>query len=152
MKHACRAGLLLAFIVLGLGCATSQAFDRSTEPGGKPLGATTTNTLILTGEALKADASLTVLDAIRRAMPALQVTDWTANHCPVVSIRGRDSVAGNSDPDVYVDGTRTTDTCPLTTIQAIQASRVEVYPLGVTSRPGYPSRGHGLILIFLQRG
>ena len=26
-----------------------------------------------------------------------------------------------------------------------------VYALGVTSRPGYPSRGHGLILIFLQR-
>lgn len=151
MKHMCKVASLLAFSALGLGCATSQAFDRTTEPGGRPLSTTTTGSLILEGDALKADVGWTVLDAIRRAMPALQVTDWTQGHCPVVSIRGRDSVTGNSDPDVYVDGTRTTDTCPLTTIQAIQAVRVEVYPQGVTSRPGYPSRGHGLILIFLQR-
>jgi hypothetical protein len=152
MKHIRTVASLPAFATLVLGCATSQAFDRNTEPGGRPLGTTTTNTLILEGDALKADVGWTVLDAIRRAMPALQVTDWTVNSCPVLSIRGRDSVVGNSDPDVYVDGTRTTDTCPLTTIQAIQTSRVEVYPQGVTSRPGYPSRGHGLILIFLQRG
>jgi hypothetical protein len=137
---------------LVLACATSQAFNRTTEPGGMPLGTATTGMVVLTGDALKADVSWTVLDAIRRAMPGVQVTDWTANQCPVVAIRGRDSVVGNSDPDVYVDGTRTTDTCPLTTLQAIQASRVEVYPQGVTPRPGYPSRGHGLILIFLQRG
>ncbi len=141
-----------ALAVLALGCATSQAFDRTTEPGGRPLGNTTTGVVILTGDALKADIGWTILDAIRRAMPALQVTEWTMNSCPVLVIRGKDSVVGNSDPDVYVDGTRTTDTCPLTTIQAIQANRVEVYPQGVTSRPGYPSRGHGLILIFLQRG
>jgi hypothetical protein len=152
MNHAREVATLLALTALGLGCATSQAFDRTTEPGGRPLGTTTTGTVILTGDALKADVGWTVLDAVRRAMPALQVTDWTEYHCPVITIRGRDSVMGNSDPDVYVDGTRTTDTCPLTTIQAIQATRVEVYPQGVTSRPGYPSRGHGLILIFLQRG
>ena len=153
MKHARRiARLAPPLVALSLACATSQQFDRTTEPGGRPLGTTTMNTVILTGDALKADASWTILDAIRRAMPALQVTDWTLNQCPVLIIRGRDSVVGNSDPDVYVDGTRTTDTGPLTTIQAIQASRVEVYPQGVTSRPGYPSRGHGLILIFLQRG
>jgi len=33
----------------------------------------------------------------------------------------------------------------------MDARRIEVYSLGVTSRPGYPSSGHGLILIFLQR-
>lgn len=151
MKLVCTIAPLPALALLVLGCATSQAFDRTTEPGGRPLSTTTTGSLILEGDALKADVGWTVLDAVRRAMPALQVTDWTDGHCPVITIRGRDSVAGNSDPDIYVDGTRTTDTCPLTTIQAIQATRVEVYPQGVTSRPGYPSRGHGLILIFLQR-
>jgi len=140
-----------AFATLVLGCTTSRAFDRSTEPGGRPLGNTTSRAVILTGDALSADVSLTVLDAIRRAMPQLQVTDWTMNQCPVIVLRGKDSITGNSDPDVYVDGTRTTDTCPLTTIQAIQASRVEVYPQGVTSRAGYPSRGHGLVLVFLRR-
>jgi hypothetical protein len=66
-------------------------------------------------------------------------------------LRGKDSVTGSSNPDVYVDGTRTVDTCPLVSIQASSARRVEVYPHGVTPRAGYPSSGHGLILIFLQR-
>jgi hypothetical protein len=142
---------LLALPLLVLGCATSRPFDRSTEPGGKPLGTTTAGAVIITGEALSADPGRTVLDAIRHAMPQLRVSDWSRNHCPVVQLRGKDSVAGSSDPDVYVDGTRTGDTCPLVTLQATETRRIEVYPLGVTSRPGYPSSGHGLILIFVER-
>lgn len=145
------AAFALALPTFLLACAAGQPFDRETEPGGKPLGTTTSGVVILTDDALSGNAGWTVLDAIRRAMPQLQVSDWTANRCPVVRLRGTDSVTGNSDPDIYVDGTRTVDTCPLSTLPAIQTERIEVYPLGVTSRPGYPSRGHGLILIFLRR-
>jgi len=84
-------------------------------------------------------------------MPQLRVSDWSRNHCPLVQLRGKDSLAGSSEPDVYVDGTRTADTCPLVTLQAAETRRIEVYPQGVTSRPGYPSSGHGLILIFVER-
>jgi hypothetical protein len=150
-----RSRSLLRFLapcVLVSGCATTRPFDRSSEPGGRPLSTTTAGTVILTGEALSANVGWTVLDAIRRAMPQVKVsTGRGVTPCPLVELRGKDSVTGSSDPDVYVDGTRTVDTCPLMTLQAIEASRIEVYPLGVTSRPGYPSRGHGLILIFLQR-
>ena len=143
---------LLALPLLVLGCATSRPFDRSTEPGGKPLPPTTAGSVILTGEALSADPGRTVLDAIRRAMPQLHISGWSQyNRCPVVELRGKDSVVGSSNPDVYVDGTRTVDTCPLVTLQAMEARRIEVYPLGVTARPGYPSSSHGLILIFVQR-
>jgi hypothetical protein len=108
--------------------------------------------LILTGRALSIDPGRTVLDAIRYSMPQLRITGWTQyTRCPMLELRGKDSMEGSNDPDVYVDGTRTTDTCPLITIQAVQTERVEVYPLGMTSRPGYPSSGHGLILIFLAR-
>lgn len=69
----------------------------------------------------------------------------------MLQLRGNDSVTGSSDPDIYVDGTRTVDTCPLVNLQASSVGRVEIYPQGVTSRPGYFSSGHGLILIFLQR-
>jgi len=144
--------LLLGPAMLVLGCATSRPFDRSTEPGARPLSPTTGGTVILAGEALSANPGWTVLDAIRRAMPQVQISAGRGlNSCPMVELRGKDSLTGSSDPDVYVDGTRTVDTCPLVTLRAIEASRVEVYALGVTSRPGYPSRGHGLILIFLQR-
>jgi len=108
--------------------------------------------LIIQGRALSADPSRTVLDVIRQAMPQLRIAGWTQySRCPLLELRGKDSVEGTNNPDVYVDGTRTSDTCPLVTIQAVQTGRIEVYPLGMTSRPGYPSSGHGLILIFLAR-
>lgn len=151
MQRTRLASSLLPLLGLAVGCATNQPFDRTTEPGGRPLGTTTAGTVVITREVLAENLGLTVLDVIRRAMPHLLVSGYTANRCPMVELRGHDSLAGNSDPDVYVDGTRTTDTCPLTTIQAIQANRIEVYPMGVTPRPGYSSRGHGLILIFLER-
>jgi len=135
-----------------LSCATNRPFDRATEPGGRPPPATTAGSVIITGEKLSADPGRTVLDAIRSAMPQVQVSGRSGlGRCPFVELRGKDSVAGSSNPDVYVDGTRTVDTCPLVTLQAMEARRIEVYPLGVTARPGYPSSGHGLILIFLQR-
>ena len=142
---------LLASSTIVLGCATTKPFDRSTEPGGRPPPPSTTGSVVITGDALSADPGRTVLDVIRRAMPQLRVSDWSRNHCPLVQLRGKDSLAGSSEPDVYVDGTRTADTCPLVTLQAAETRRIEVYPQGVTSRPGYPSNGHGLILIFVER-
>ncbi len=142
---------LLVTAAVFAGCRTTRPFDRSTEPGGKQLSTTTAGAVVIKGEALSADPGLTILDVIRRSMPQVQVYGYTQNHCPIVELRGRDTLAGSSDPDVYVDGTRTIDTCPLTTLQATAAGRIEIYPGGVTPRAGYPSMGHGLILIFLQR-
>lgn len=140
-----------ALSILLLNCTTSRPFDRSTEPGGRPTSATG-GAVIIRGQALSADPGRTILDAIRRAMPQLHVSSWSQySRCPNIELRGKDSVVGSSNPDVYVDGTRTVDTCPLVTIQASEARRIEVYPLGVTPRPGYPSGGHGLILIFVER-
>jgi hypothetical protein len=140
----------LALLVLG--CASTRPFDRTTEPGGQPLPTTTAGSVILTSESLAADVTLSVLDAIRRVLPQVRVSDGAApSLCPVVELRGKDSVTGSSNPDIYVDGTRTVDTCPLLSIQASEARRIEVYPHGVTPRAGYPNGGHGLILIFLQR-
>jgi TonB-dependent receptor-like protein len=152
MPHFRSLPHLVALSVLALGCKTSRPFDRTTQPGGRPLSRTTTGSLIITGRALSADPGRTVLDAIRHQMPQLRIAGWTQyNRCPLLEMRGKDSVEGTNNPDVYVDGTRTTDTCPLVAIQAVQTERIEVYPMGMTSRPGYPSSGHGLILIFLAR-
>jgi len=152
MPHFRSVPRLVALSVLALACKTGKSFDRTTQPGGRPLSTTTTGSLIISGRALSADPGRTVLDAIRHAMPQLHIAGWSQyTHCPMLEMRGKDSVEGNNNPDVYVDGTRTTDTCPLVTIQAVQTERIEVYAMGMTSRPGYPSSGHGLILIFLAR-
>ena len=152
MPHFRSVPRLIALSVLAVACKTGKSFDRTTQPGGRPLSTTTTGSLVISGRALSADPGRTVLDAIRHAMPQLHIAGWSQyTHCPMLEMRGKDSVEGNNNPDVYVDGTRTTDTCPLTTIPAVQTDRIEVYPMGMTSRPGYPSSGHGLILIFLSR-
>jgi len=143
---------VLALALLVAGCATSRPFDRSTEPGAPQTTIGTSGSVVITGQALSADPGITVLDAIRRVMPQAMITGWTAtDNCPHVELRGHDSVSGSSDPDVYVDGTHARDTCPLVTLQAAQTGRIEVYPGGVTSRPGYPTGPHGLILIFVAR-
>lgn len=149
----CQRSLLpmLPLAILLAACAT-QPFDRSTVPGGEPLGETTAGSTVIAGDALTGDATLTLLDVIRKAMPQMRIVrDANPGSCPLIDLRGRDRVFGASNPDIYVDGTRTIDTCPLVTMQAISARRIEVYPLGVTPRVGYPSTGHGLILVFLQR-
>src|SRR5437660_12114136 len=152
MLRSHSVSVLLALSCLMLGCATTRPFDRSTEPGGKPLSPTTAGSVIITGDALSADPGRTVLDAVKKAMPQLHVSSWSQySRCPNLELRGKDSVTGSSNPDVYVDGTRSLDTCPLVTIQAMDARRIDVYSLGITSRPGYPSSGHGLTLISLQR-
>jgi len=152
MLHFRSLPRLAAVSLLALSCKTSHAYDRTNDPGGRPLSTTTTGSLIIRGRALSADPSRTVLDVIRHQMPQLRISGWTQyTRCPILQLRGMDSVEGKNDPDVYVDGTRTSDTCPLVTIQAVSTERIEVYPMGMTSRAGYPSSGHGLILIFLAR-
>jgi len=92
-----------ALLVLTAGCRTSRAYDRANDPGGRPLSPTTTGSLIITGRALSADPSRTVLDVIRHAMPQLRITGWTPyTRCPLLELRGKDSLAGSNDPDVYV--------------------------------------------------
>lgn len=149
----CQRSLLpLLPLAILLGACATRPFDRSTVPGGQPLGETTAGTIVIAGDALTGDATLSLLDVIRKAIPQMRIVrDANPASCPFIDLRGRDRLFGASNPDIYVDGTRTIDTCPLVTMQAMNARRVEVYPLGVTPRAGYPSSGHGLILVFLQR-
>ena len=144
---------LLALLPVGVACAcaNSQAFDRSTEPGAQPVP-TTVDVGVLDTAALSMIPGLTVLDAMRNRLPAIKIQDDPSG-CPQIELRGRDAIDINasSNPLVYVDGTRSNDTCALITLPAASVRRVEIYPLGYTPRPGYAGSGHGLILIFLKR-
>lgn len=72
--------------------------------------------------------------------------------CPELEIRGRKSLTAPTPPGIYVQGQRAANTCILTTLSPAEVSRVEVYPGGVSGRPGYSSQLGGLILIFLKDG
>ena len=80
------------------------------------------------------------------------VVDYGSQPCPSVQLRGRKSLFGSNDPGVYVDGARTANICVLEMLSTWDISRVEVYPMGVSNRPGYVAHPNGLILVFVQDG
>jgi hypothetical protein len=105
--------------------------------------------LVLTGPALT-DGPGSVLAAMAGKVPNLRVRHPAQRQCPEITLRGQGSIHGISNPHVYVDGTRTTDTCILETLRTYDVERVEVYPQGFTTRPGYATHAPGLILVFMR--
>lgn len=106
--------------------------------------------MVLTGPAL-GDGRGSLLDTMRGKVPSFRLRTHPGV-CPGISLRGRTSVSGIVSPDVYVDGTRATDTCILEQLRASDVRRVEVYPMGFTTRPGYGMHAEGLILVFMRSG
>jgi hypothetical protein len=76
----------------------------------------------------------------------------STGECPEISLRNHVSSPTPVNPPVYVDGTRTTDTCILESLRTADVERVEVYPQGFTTRPGYRTHAYGLILVFMRSG
>lgn len=75
--------------------------------------------------------------------------DRRSSGCPLVTLRGAKTIVGTSNPQVYVDGMRLSDTCILDQIRVAEVERVEVYPGGSAGRAGYRSSPYGLIAVFL---
>ncbi len=138
-------------VVLTCACASAHHFDRSTEPGAGETP-TTVEVRVLTEDQLSLNPGWSVLDALHNTIPGIKIRMLQPPACPILLLRGQDTIQeGTSNPDVYVDGTRTNDTCTLTALQAAQVRRVEIYPMGYAPRAGYPGGAHGLILIFMRR-
>jgi hypothetical protein len=72
--------------------------------------------------------------------------------CPQIVLRGRTTVARPTNPGVYVDGARATNTCVLETLNVSDVHRVEIYPMGIAQRGAYEAQAGGLILVFMRRG
>jgi hypothetical protein len=106
--------------------------------------------IILSGVALN-DGRGTLLSAIRGKVPNLRI-QRPSGRCPQITLRSSATLVSDGlvNPHVYVDGTRTSDTCILESLRTQDVESVEVYPMGVTSRPGYGRHAHGLILVFMR--
>ncbi len=103
---------------------------------------------IISGVALD-DGPGSILSAMQGKVPSLRV-QRPSGECPKISLRNFVTFQSVVNPHVYVDGTRTTDTCVLESLRAEDVESVEVYPMGVTRRPGYAPHPHGLILVFMR--
>ncbi|MGD2216930.1 MAG: hypothetical protein PVJ64_09240 [Gemmatimonadales bacterium] len=92
-----------------------------------------------------------LLNAMEGKVPNFRV-QRLAGSCPQISLRTHVSFGSLTNPQIYVDGTRIADTCVLDSLRAQNVELVEVYPMGVTTRPGYQTHSYGLILVFMRSG
>ena len=147
-----RLALVASSALIGAVLCSSCAARRESTQGSREGVFFERGAIILTGSALT-DGSGTVLAAISGKVPNFRV-QRRGNRCPEITLRNNVSFTAqeNANPDVYVDGTRATDTCILDTIRADDVDRVEVYPQGFTTRPGYGTQATGLILVFMRSG
>ncbi|HEX6132574.1 MAG TPA: hypothetical protein VFZ24_01250 [Longimicrobiales bacterium] len=106
--------------------------------------------LVLSGASLT-DGRGDLLAAMMGKVPNFRVRRLK-EQCPQITLRNAVSFQSYVNPHVYVDGARATDTCILESLQTNDVERVEVYPTGVTVRPGYGRHAHGLILVFMRDG
>jgi hypothetical protein len=126
-------------------CATA-GYERPSRTEG---GVTSRDgAIIISGVALD-DGPRSILSAMQGKVPSLRVLR-PAGECPKISLRSFVTFQTVVNPHVYVDGTRTSGTCILESLRTQDVESVEVYPMGVTSRPGYSPHAHGLILVFMR--
>ena len=93
-----------------------------------------------------------LMTVVKNRVSSMQIRRSRTAPCPEITIRGRKSVQGPSDPRIYVDGTPAVNTCILEMLNPINIERVEVYPSGISRRPGYFADPNGLILVFSRNG
>ena len=103
---------------------------------------------VISGAALQ-DGTGSVLDAMRGKVPSLKIQRYRGQ-CPKIALRNDATFQTVVEPHIYVDGARATDTCILESLRTHDVDRIEIYPTGVSGRPGYLSHAHGLILLFMR--
>jgi hypothetical protein len=93
-----------------------------------------------------------VLNVLRARTAGMQVRRPPSEPCPEITLRGPTSLTGSNSPVIYVDGTRTSNTCILDMLNVNDVERVEVYPMGIAPGGTHRNSPTGLILVFLRRG
>ncbi len=135
---------ILAFGAAGCGGSWHGVSPPELEGNGIESSAGAT---VLTAEELHA-ATGSVLRALVGKVPNMNVRFVGGERCPSIALRRARDINGYNFPLVYLDGTRSNSTCILETLPAAELDRVEIYPQGFTTRPGYSTSSHGLILLF----
>ena len=125
------------------GCASMNRIGEENASGG--IG----NAIVIEDDSFEASRG-SMLSILQMEVRSMSVS--RENACPHIVVRGGVGRSQAAEPLVYVDGQRMSDTCVLDALSVESVSRAEIYPSGVTNRPGYHSNSGGLILVFLKNG
>lgn len=136
----------LLTLLLVAACGTVPAWERGASADG---GVRSVNgATVIDGVDLE-DGYGSILSAMQGKVPNFRIQRHSGQ-CPELSLRNDVTFRAVVNPHVYVDGARATDTCILESLRTEDVQRVEVYPMGFTTRPGYGTHAHGLILVFMR--
>ena len=141
--------LTLLLLVPVLSCAVSRELP-SGERTSPSLGNNAGSGMVFSGPEMR-EYRGTLLAFLYPRISGM-VVNYGSSLCPSIKFRGQKSLFGSNDPVVYVDGVRTANSCILEMLSTSDISRVEVYPMGVSHRPGYEANPNGLILVFVLDG
>ena len=152
VRRSTRSVTLAAALLLLAGCAPALSQGGSDGESGDRAESPPDGALVVQYEAF-ARSTGSVMRVLSRELTSMEVVYRpTGTECPLISLRGPVTGTQFSNPLVYVDGTRSSGTCLLNTLNSSEIDHVEVYPTGKTSRPGYVTHPHGLILVFRLGG
>ena len=141
--------LCFPFALLSIAVAACGGYQTETPVPSGEEDEVPGSAFVLSGEELD-DGRGSLLDALRGKVPNFRIYQ-TSRKCPQISLRSHTTFETLVAPAIYVDGTRATDTCILTSLRGEDVGSVEFYPMGFTTRPGYATHAHGLILVFMRR-
>lgn len=140
MRWRTSFGCLVAFPLL-YGCA----HNLSGRDAGRPEAQS--RRMLVIEEAQLTRRPGTLLSVMQYAAGPMEIRETSG--CPEITLRGKKRFHGAATPSIYINGMHATNTCVLNDFLAADVRRVEIYPSGVTSRPGYVNSADGLILVFL---
>lgn len=138
MKHPWTATLCLAAALASAACGTAPAADAG-RPSASPVRVTR-------AEHFQGRSSVLAVLQSRTAGMQVHRTDG----CPQITLRGRTSINGDNNPVIYVEGSRSANTCILEMLDPDDVDRVEVYPSGVAPGGRPATSPTGLILVYLR--
>lgn len=127
------------------GCAGHAAPNTRSAPAERDIRSAG-DAIILSGNLLHGQ-SRSLLNLMKARVASIQIVD--DQPCPDVYLRGRSTIITPSNPAIYIDGQRATNTCVLDMVNVLDLDRVEIYPSG-DPRGGYLSDPYGVILLFLR--
>ena len=139
MKHAWMGPLCLAATLAATACGTAPPEDAPRPSAG--------SARVTRAEHFQGRGSVLSVLQSRTAGMHVQRTDG----CPQITLRGKTSVRGPSNPVIYVEGNRSANTCILEMLDPNDIDRVEVYPSGIAPGGRPPTSPTGLILVYLRR-
>jgi hypothetical protein len=141
MRSSIVALASLVVLLLATRCAPRNASgdtDGAARSGG---------VVVVTGRQLVSRGG-NLLDALRGRVSNMRI-ERQQGRCPVIALRGQKTIIGSTNPNIYIDGTRMTDTCSLDQVQLVSVDRVEIYSGGISPPAGYSPAANGVIIVFL---